>query len=104
MTEKLPQEMLITTASGGASKWSADLAARRGLPTPSLPDGSAVDIIQLQTKVNVFLHQLNVVMAETPENVGGFRLSEFEVSAVVVIEGKGEVPLLCSQMLKYGPE
>ena len=87
--EKLPQEILIVTGPSATSS-GGDLAARRGGGS-RLPDVNAVDITNLQSQVNVFLNQMNVVMKDTPESVGGFRLSEFEVSAGIVVEGKGGV-------------
>ncbi len=66
------------------------------LRTPEFRAANAVadvDILKLQGQVNLFLNQLNQVMQETPEKVGGFLLDEFEVSAGIVVEAKGEVKL-----------
>ncbi len=51
-----------------------------------------LDVNQLAVNVNLFISQMNQVMAKTPEKVGKFRLAEFEVSAE--INGKGQVILL----------
>lgn len=90
---QVPQEILVVTGAPGASPVAdPGMSGRRSL-TPRLPSVSAVDITSLQGQVNVFLQQLNVVMSDTPESVGGFRLAEFEVSAGVVLEAKGGVKI-----------
>jgi hypothetical protein len=85
---QVPQEILVVAESSGSI--DPGLAPRRGM-TPSLPDVKAVEITKLQGQVNVFLQQLDIVMGETPESVGKFRLAEFEVSAGIVLEAGGGV-------------
>jgi hypothetical protein len=85
---QLPQEILVVT--GTPESPDPRLEPRRGV-TPRLPEVKGVEITKLQGQVNIFLQQLNVVMGETPESVGSFRLAEFEVSAGIVLEAGGGV-------------
>jgi hypothetical protein len=41
----------------------------------------------LRQNVNLFMTQIEQVIKETPDKVGGFRLSEFSVTAEVSAEG-----------------
>lgn len=53
----------------------------------------AVDVTHFQQQVNLFITNLDKVMTDTPEAVGGFKLVEFEVSAAITVQGKGEIKL-----------
>jgi hypothetical protein len=87
----IPQQILVIT--GPPLTDQRDREPRRGLGISRLPNLQSVDITNLQEQVNVFLQQLDRVMSETPEKVGGFHLAEFEVSAGIVVEAKGGVQL-----------
>ena len=87
----VPEEILVVT--GPVRLDDRDLELRREPKMPRLPNIETVGISNLHGQVNVFLNQLNQIMIETPEKVGGFRLAEFEVSAGIVVEAKGGVSL-----------
>lgn len=87
----VPQQIWVIT--GLAYLDDQSLEPRRGFLTPTVPNLASVDISGLKSQVNVFLQQLNVIMSETPEKVGEFRLNEFEVSVGIVVEATGGVQL-----------
>lgn len=88
----MPQEILIITGSTRPSDSVRE--PRRGEPIPSrLLKTTNIDIANLQGQVNIFLQQMNQVLNETPTDVEGFRLDQFEVSAGIVVEARGEVKL-----------
>src|ERR1044071_7493665 len=87
----VPQEILIITDSSRASDTGAE--PRRGSMAASPLHVPRVVLSRLPREGDVFLQQLNVVMSETPEKVGDFKLAEFEVSAGITVQGKGEVKL-----------
>lgn len=66
---------------------------RGGVVTSKLTEATKVEIGQLQTQINVFLNQLDQVLSDTPEKVGSFSLSEFEITAGIVVQGKGKIGL-----------
>ncbi|CAN5296134.1 hypothetical protein BH10ACI1_BH10ACI1_28040 [soil metagenome] len=70
---------------------SSQETGRRGGIASRMPNFTSVDVNSLQTQINVFLQQMNIVMTNTPEKVGDFKLSEFEISAAIVIQGKGQI-------------
>src|SRR5689334_10524773 len=90
--DAIPQQIFVLTAPVRPD--DADLQPRRGSPATRLSTLKSVDIVSLQGQVNVFLQQLDQVMSETPEKVGGFRLSEFEVSAGIVAQATGGVQIV----------
>ena len=93
MSEKTDTDQILVI-TGPTSTYDRDLESRRGESIPSrLLNTANVDIANLQTQVNIFLQQMDQVMKETPEDVGGFQLAEFEVSAGIVVEAKGGVKL-----------
>jgi hypothetical protein len=88
----IPQEILIITGSARPSDSVRE--PRRGEPIPSrLLKTTNIDIANLRGQVNIFLQQMNQVLNETPAEVEGFRLDQFEVSAGIVVEARGEVKL-----------
>lgn len=92
----MPQEILVITGAAGADKSGAE--PRRGSAISSLAstliNAQPVNISSLQEQVNIFIQQIDVVMSEAPEKIkSGFHLAEFEVSAGITFEGKGEVKL-----------
>lgn len=89
--QTLPKDMLVITSPTRIE--DAGPQTRRGSVATRLLNAQSVDITSLQGQVNVFLQQLNIVMSETPEKVGGFNLAEFEVSAGITLQGKGEIKL-----------
>lgn len=89
--QALPKELLIITSPTLIEDRASP--GRRRSVTTQLLNAQSVDITSLQGQVNIFLQQLNVVMSETPEKVGGFELAEFEVSAGITVSGKGQVKL-----------
>lgn len=89
MIEESKNEILVIT--GASVPNDEDLHRRGGGILRKLPEIKSVDVSTLQTQVNIFLQQLNVVMSETPEKVGEFTLAEFEVTAGIVIQGKGQI-------------
>lgn len=66
---------------------------RGGMITSKIAEATKVEIGQLQTQINVFLNQLDHVLSDTPEKVGSFSLTEFEITAGVVVQGKGQIGL-----------
>ena len=92
----VPNEILVIT--GPARLDDRDLELRRDPIMPRLPNVETIKIGNLHGQVNVFLNQLNQVMVETPEKVGSFRLTEFEVSAGIVVEAKGGTPHFVQRM------
>jgi hypothetical protein len=76
---------------GNIADHTAQETTRRSGTSPKIPDFTAVDVTSFQTQVNIFLQQMNVVMTDTPEKVGDFSLAEIEVSAAIVIQGKGQI-------------
>ena len=50
-----------------------------------------IDVEQLAVNVNLFLNQIEEVVAKSPDMIGKFHLSEVEVTAE--INGKGQVVL-----------
>ena len=90
----IPQEILVIT--GPIRRDDSDLKPRRGTRRPrtrEMVNTAGVHLSNLQGQVNIFLQQMNEVMHSAPENVGRFKLDEFEVSVGIVVEGKGEVKL-----------
>jgi hypothetical protein len=87
----IPQEILVIT--GPVRPDDRHLEPRRERGARRLPNLTSVDISSLQGQVSIFLQQLKQVISETPDKVGGFRLSEFEMSAGIVVEAKGGVKL-----------
>ncbi|MCG8353068.1 MAG: hypothetical protein MI924_35330 [Chloroflexales bacterium] len=86
-----PEQIVIITRAPEAATGGDH---RRGESAPPhLPTLETVHVTSLQSQVTIFLQQLDQVIQETPEQVGGFRLEEFEVSAGIVVEGKGGVRL-----------
>lgn len=87
----IPQEVFVIT--GLTAEAESGAPVRRGFGLPKLPGVQQVNITQLQEQVTVFLQQVNVIMDNVPEPAGGFKLAEFEVSAGISIQGKGEVKI-----------
>lgn len=82
----IKQEILVLTSS----QIDQDVTRGGSLRT-KLPNVTSVEITHLQTQINVFLTQLDTIMAEAPEKVGAFKLTEFEVTAGIVVQGKGQI-------------
>jgi hypothetical protein len=91
----VPDQLYILTSTAPAAPTDGydDLEPRRGPRASRLPQLTEVSITHLQQQVNVFLTQLDTVMQDTPEQVGGFRVNEFEVSVGIVVEAKGKLTL-----------
>jgi len=47
-----------------------------------------IDPAQLSVNLNLFITQMDALLSKTPESVGGFRLSEVEVSVEVSANGQ----------------
>lgn len=90
-TDELSSTILVFT--GPPQPDFSDLEYRRDTGSTRTPHFKPVQITELHGQINVFLQQLNQVMADTPDKVGGFRLEEFEVNAGIVLEASGGVRL-----------
>ena len=66
---------------------------RGGLISSKVSEATKVEIGQLQAQINIFLNQLDQVLSDTPEKVGSFNLTEFEITAGIVVQGKGKIGL-----------
>jgi hypothetical protein len=98
----VPDQILVLGSSLSAN--DDDYETRR---VPGLPGGvllQAVELSTLQSQVTIFLQQLNLIVQDAPEQVGGFQLAEFEVSAGIVAEGKGKVNLALIANAEAGGE
>jgi hypothetical protein len=91
MLQDIPEEILVIATSSRSN--TSSIEPRRGSISARLLNRHSVNLSDLQQQVNIFLQQVNVMMADAPEKVGGFQLAEFEVSAGITLEGKGEVKL-----------
>jgi hypothetical protein len=89
--KNIPQEILIVSTNAYTPNVAS--APRRSIRTNRLPRIEKVNIEGLQSQINIFLDQMNIAISKAPEKVGGFRLSELEVSAGIVVEAKGGVKL-----------
>ncbi len=72
----------------------ADLESRRGGVTSWFSRAKKVDVNTLQGQVNQFIVNMSQMMNNTPPEVSGFQLKEFEVSAGLVFEGEGGVNIV----------
>jgi hypothetical protein len=90
MNEKENNQILIIS-NVSAKDTDKELARRGSSIVSKMPNLTSVDVTNLQTQINVFLQQMNIVMSNTPEKVGDFKLSEFEVTAGIVVQGKGQI-------------
>ncbi len=98
MTDKLtvPDEIIIYGILGPAAKpdeydqMRGDYDQPRGWPVR--PEPTRINVTKLQQQINIFLVQMDGALKETPQQVGGFRLSEVEISAGVTL--KGEIALI----------
>ena len=88
----IPQQILVI--AGPSPTDHREREPRRGPSVFRLPTPESVDITALQGQVNIFLQQMDVIMTNTPEKIGGLHLTEFEVSAGIVVEAKGKVNLV----------
>ncbi|MFN0111032.1 MAG: hypothetical protein ACKVZH_19400 [Blastocatellia bacterium] len=91
----IPQKILVSVGSVEPSRPNSE--ARRGAVSSiasKLIGAQQVDITQLQDQVNIFVQQINVVMGKLPQEAGGFKLDEFEISAELKVEASGEVSLV----------
>ncbi len=92
-----PQEMFIVTRPSAPTVKEVDYEPRRNSVWEGVAEQASslqvAGVEQLREQVNIFLQQINVVISDAPEKVGGFRLEEFEVSAEVKVEAKGEIKL-----------
>ena len=88
--DKNNDEILIFGISPSAGQTET---MRGGLITSKIPDATKIEIGQLQAQVNIFLNQLDQVLSDTPEKVGKFDLTEFEITAGIVVQGKGKIGL-----------
>ena len=87
----VPQEILVLT--GYSRLDDSDLELRGEASAGWVPKVEPVDLVQLQGQVNIFLQQVDQILTKTPEQVGKFHLSEFEIAVGIVVEAKGEVKL-----------
>ncbi len=87
-TENVGGEILIL---GSPARSGQPEVTRGGLLASKFSEVTQVEVSHLQSQINGFLKQLNSVMSETPESVGDFKLTEFEVTAGIVIQGKGQI-------------
>lgn len=88
----LPNDILILTNQ--VRHISTDYEPRRGEANLAhMPSLEPIELTQMQEQINVFLQQLDIILQDASEAVGKFRLSEFEVSAGIVVEGKGKIKL-----------
>jgi hypothetical protein len=89
--ESIPNEILVVV--GSSQPDLSDLEYRRSPGSHQLPNVEAVQLTQLQGQVNIFLQQLDQIMKDTPKEAGEFKLTEFEVTAGLVLEAKGKISL-----------
>lgn len=82
MTKKIKQKISVIASDG-----ISGLRSFGETPVKKID----VDLDQLTFNVNLFLTQMGNIVANTPDEVGKFLLSEIEVSAE--INGKGQVIL-----------
>lgn len=85
-----PENNKLLVISNSTQNFDEGTGRRIGI-VPKMPNFTTVDVNNLQTQINVFLQQMNIVMTNTPEKVGNFKLSEFEISAAIVVQGKGQI-------------
>ena len=89
-TGKVSDEILIL---GISSRSGQTETMRGGLIASKLSDITEVEVSHLQKQINAFLKQLDLVLSDTPEKVGSFNLTEFEITAGIVVQGKGQIGL-----------
>jgi hypothetical protein len=91
----LPQEILILTGPAAPAAGQYDDMEPRRWPgaAPKTPNLTPVQITSLQEQVAVFIQQLDVVMQKAPEDVGAFKMAEFEVAVEIVVGASGGVSL-----------
>jgi hypothetical protein len=89
--EKLSDEIILYTFLGEVEAVDYDQVRgayeeTRGWASRS--QRTTITSAQLQQQVNVFLLLIDSALKETPKEVGGFRLDEFEISAGITAGGK----------------
>ena len=74
----------VSKSSSAKTMKVAAIVTTRGPGDVNIRD---IDVKKISHNINIFMGQMEGVLAKTPENLGGFSFSECEIQAGITAEG-----------------